>query len=119
MDNAGKNHYARKIPCRVCGSLVETTAPSTTCDECREIRRQETDRAKYRPSFDPRGYVVLEDPDEIGGFRKGAVINREQVRYMLLPSIRGFTVGTLLRNKQGDLFTILNGENRCLKMKPM
>jgi hypothetical protein len=115
------NHYSHAIQCYVCGSTVITNAPRAMCDECAEQSKRECDRRryKYKCQLDADAYMVVEDPDKEGGYSPGAVINREQLRYMLLPTFLGFTVGTLLRNKKGDRFVIHLKEEGGLILEPL
>ena len=111
------NHYPRWLPCYVCGSLVLTTAARTICEECKAERKRENSRRRYRYKPDPDAYIVVNDPDPDCGFPCGAVINREQMGYMLLESIAAFTPGTVLRNKAGEMFEVVC-EKRKFRLIP-
>ena len=101
------NHYIREIQCYICGSLVRTTSSRTMCPECRDqrLRERAKQRHKYR-GIDKCAYLVEYDPDPIGGYPRGALINLECMKYMLLPAYMAFTVGTILRNMGGDKFVV-------------
>ncbi len=101
------NHYNRWLPCYICGTMVLTAAPRVRCEECRLEDERKRSRGRYQCTPDPDAYLVVNDPDEIGGFPRGAVINREQMEYMLLESIAAFTPGTTLKNKAGQLFRVV------------
>jgi hypothetical protein len=55
-------------------------------------------------------------PIEDGGFRKGAIINLEQIRYMLWPSYDCLRVGTKFKNGRGQLFEIIYGKRGGKKL---
>ena len=111
------NHYLREIQCYVCGSWVRTTAARTMCPECAELRAQERARERYKyRSIDKYAYLVEYDPDTIGGYPKGALINRECMVFMLLPSYAAFTVGTILRNMKGDRFVVNRKKDGGLRL---
>ena len=107
-----RNHYPRVIRCHICGSEMSTTAARSMCPECRELRHQEALRRRREayismPALD--AFIVVSDPTPVeeGGFKRGAVINREQLKYMLLETYMAFTPGTLLTNHAGDIFVVV------------
>ena len=111
------NHVIRWLPCYMCGSLILTSAPRVTYPECRAECHRARSRARYRPyKPDPDAYIIVNDPDETCGFRKGAVINREQLRLMLTAAYEAFTPGTTLTNKDGEMFKIVRVKRGGLKL---
>ena len=63
------------------------------------------DIGAFRVISDPR-------PIEDGGYRKGAIINREELRNMLRPEYAGFTPGTILANMSGELFKVIQAKHK-------
>jgi hypothetical protein len=80
----------REQKCRDCPTIVLTMAREgcdVVCHECRKKHHSITDRARYernrRSKPDPDCYLIISDPDKIGGFPRGSELNREEIRYML------------------------------------
>ena len=117
---SGNNCTYRAVRCPECGVIVYTNGTWARCEDC----RKECDREKKHISYmrerrpDPDAYLVVYDPTPVedGGYRPGkASFCREQTRYMLLESVAAFTVGTILRNKGGQLFRVIQ-EGRQYKL---
>ena len=72
------------IPCRICGSMVLTTAPRTTCDECRVEMARECNKRKARnrhwKTLGEYMVKLIYDPIPIeeGGFPRGAKFSWEE-----------------------------------------
>ena len=110
------------IRCYVCGCLVFTTARRSMCPDCRREREAEKNRLKranYRHVLDLDAYQVVSDPDPIGGFPRGAIINGEELEQMLRPAYCSFTPGTLLKSGRGKLFEIVPIDHGGLKLLPI
>jgi predicted nucleic acid-binding Zn ribbon protein len=104
-----RNHYPRELRCYVCGTIVTTSGSKTMCDECRELRRQERQRARarnYTYKLCPGSYMVIFDPDINYGFHAGAIFDGEDIKAMLCPVMSAFTPGTRLQNHSGDIFVV-------------
>jgi hypothetical protein len=71
---------------------------------------------EYR-SIDKFAYLVEYDPDPIGGYPKGALINLECMQYMLLQAYMAFSVGTILKNMAGDRFEVCAKKKGGLRLK--
>ncbi len=115
------NHYQRVIQCYVCGSDISTTASKAMCEECREERAHERSRLRYvnyKPKIDADAFIVIYDPipPEDGGFSRGALINREEMRHMLQPVCASFTVGTKLTNVAGEIYVVARRKGGGLKL---
>lgn len=115
------NHYPRWVRCNVCDEMVLTTAPRAMCPECKQQRAHERAILRsmhYKPTIDADAYIVIYDPIPVedGGFKKGAVINREEMMNMLHPVCSSFTIGTKLTNKLGDVFVVVKGKRGGLKL---
>jgi hypothetical protein len=69
------------IPCRICGSLVLTTSPRTTCQECRYEAQQAKRHRCFRKMQDTDAKLIYDPiPIEEGGFTKGiARFNDEEL----------------------------------------
>jgi len=94
----GRVHNVRGIPCRICGAIVMTTAPYTTCPDCRNERDTQNRLARYKKlqyksEINDAKIRILYDPDPDGGFRRGARIDSESLRCGL--SMKTFTIGTI------------------------
>ena len=106
--NSG-NHYPRWIRCSYCDELVLTNGSRATCPECKRERERDRcmrHRMQYKAVPRVSAYIVVYDPDDIGGFPIGAVISHEQLKYMLMATNCSFTPGTLLKDSAGDIFII-------------
>jgi hypothetical protein len=119
------------LPCADCGTSVLTRqcgGHDVLCKGCREERRRKKDElynetrkrgsGEYR-SIDKFAYLVEYDPDPIGGYPKGALINLECMQYMLLQAYMAFTVGTILKNMAGDRFEVCAKKKGGLRLKPL
>ena len=60
-------------------------------------------------------YKVVYDPD--CGYCEGAFLNHMEVRNMLRPSYAGFSPGTILRDRTGQLFKVIF-EQKKFKLIP-
>ena len=114
------NFYPRVKRCYCCGSEVKTNSVRTVlCDDCKKIRKQERNerlRSKYIGKMYPGSFVIVYDPDVDFGFRRGAIIDREELRCMLSPTNHCLTIGTRLKNVQGELFEVVKKKNGGLEL---
>jgi hypothetical protein len=69
--------------------------------------------------IEPKAFVVVHDPDPLGGFRAGAEINIEQARYMMYACVNAFTIGTILKNKCGKQFKVIRKKGGGQALKPI
>ena len=117
------------LPCADCSTSVLTRQNGgfdVLCKECRDERRRKKDElynatrkrgsGEYR-TIDRFAYTVEYDPDPIGGYPKGALINLECMQYMLLQAYMAFTVGTILKNMAGDRFVVIAKQKGGLRLK--
>lgn len=61
-------------------------------------------------------YIIVYDPIcvEDGGYKKGSLFMASQVLFMLQGNIRGFTTGTILKDRHGHRFIIKDsGDQSC------
>jgi hypothetical protein len=79
-----------------------------------DIARYERTR---KDKFEMDYYQVISDPDPIGGFRYGAGISTTELEIMLRVDTCGFTPGTIIKKKTGEIFAVILGENEGLRLK--
>ncbi|MCJ7442994.1 MAG: hypothetical protein MUO26_00420 [Methanotrichaceae archaeon] len=96
--------------CKECGTDSKPIG-AVLCDECKENARKERDRKRYLKNrtfkIDPNELIIVNDPDPLALFYKGARITKEQMKCMCSRSIHSFTVGTILKDYTGTLYRVI------------
>ena len=119
------------LPCADCSTSVLTRqcgGHDVLYKGCREERRRKKDElynetrkrgsGEYR-SIDKFAYLVEYDPDPIGGYPHGALINRECMEYGLKENTPAFSVGTIVINMAGSRFVVIAKQKGGYRLKPL
>lgn len=110
--------YRRECFC--CGSAFIGNAKGgrVYCEECKGYQALERIKNKtptrQMGRFHGKCYIIIHDPDPLGGFRAGSIMDSTLHKLMLLMGT--YTTGTIISDLKGDNFQVIerNGHQRMI-----
>jgi ribosomal protein S27AE len=108
--------------CFNCGSefLAHAKGGRVYCEECNNYQVSENARkktpARHNGRFHGKAYTIISDPDPLGGFSAGAVMDSTLHKLMLL--MGSYTTGTVIADLKGDKYQVVykNGHQRMVEI---